>query len=156
MGLDMYLSARKTLSAWSGDDRSKLKDVMTALDLDMEDLTEFGMVGVDIPIAEWRKVNQIHAWFVKNIQGREDDCKTYYVSRDYLVELVYACDQVVAAKGNEEVARELLPTAPGSFYGSYDYGDWYYETTAEVRDQIHKILLNEKFNDCDFYYSSSW
>lgn len=155
MGLDMYLSARMTLSAWSENDKCKLRDIITALDLDMSDLAEFGMLSVDVPVLEWRKVNQIHDWFVRRVQDHEDDCRTYYVSHQDLRDLVEVCETVIKAN-DEEVSRELLPTARGSFYGSYDYGDWYYETTSQVRDQIKLLLDNEKFSDYDFYYSSSW
>ena len=66
MGLDMYLSAKRYL--WS-EEREGVK-----------------VSGVDIPAplelcevrcraAYWRKANQIHGWFVKNVQDDEDDCR---------------------------------------------------------------------------------
>ena len=31
-------------------------------------------VNVDVTCAYWRKANQIHAWFVDNVQQGNDDC----------------------------------------------------------------------------------
>jgi hypothetical protein len=35
----------------------------------------------------WRKANQIHKWFVDNVQDGVDDCKEYWVSEEKLQEL---------------------------------------------------------------------
>ena len=36
----------------------------------------------------WRKANQIHKWFVDNIQNGVDDCGEYYVSKENLEALL--------------------------------------------------------------------
>lgn len=33
----------------------------------------------------WRKANQIHRWFVENVQHNIDNCAMYYVSKNELV-----------------------------------------------------------------------
>jgi len=48
-------------------------------------------------VAYWRKANQIHAWFVKNCQDGQDDCKDYQVSTEQLTELLSLCDRVLEA-----------------------------------------------------------
>ena len=35
----------------------------------------------------WRKANQIHGWFVKNVQNNNDDCGLYEVSIDQIKKL---------------------------------------------------------------------
>ncbi len=42
----------------------------------------------------WRKANQIHKWFVDNVQDGNDDCKTYYVSTEDLEKLLNICKEV--------------------------------------------------------------
>ncbi|MGZ8787335.1 MAG: hypothetical protein ACXW4P_03780 [Thermoanaerobaculia bacterium] len=56
-------------------------------------------------IAYWRKANQIHQWFVDNVQEGVDDCKEYHVSPDQLRELL---DTVNAAlQGSRLVAGKI-------------------------------------------------
>lgn len=43
----------------------------------------------------WRKANQIHNWFVQNVQSGEDDCGMYLVSKEKLQELVDICKEIV-------------------------------------------------------------
>lgn len=46
-------------------------------------------------VGYWRKANQIHNWFVQNVQGGEDDCGIYEVSQAKLIELRDTCQKVI-------------------------------------------------------------
>ena len=47
-------------------------------------------------VAQWRKANAIHAWFVEHVQGGEDDCGMHdEVTEDVLLELRAACRQII-------------------------------------------------------------
>src|SRR3954454_9104166 len=112
-------------------------------------------------VAYWRKANQIHKWFVDNVQDGFDDCREYYVTREQLQELLALCEKVIAAselidgkvtngfthekgKGmvpiieegrviaDPSVAKELLPTQDGFFFGSTDYDQWYMDDIHET------------------------
>lgn len=48
-----------------------------------------------IEVGYWRKANQIHNWFVNNVQGGVDDCDYYEVSDNKLIELLERCKEVV-------------------------------------------------------------
>ena len=65
MGLDMFLIRSKKVKGLSFD---KIFE-----DGDFED------------VGYWRKANQIHNWFVQNVQGGEDDCGIYEVSQAKLI-----------------------------------------------------------------------
>lgn len=45
-------------------------------------------------VGYWRKANQIHRWFVENVQGGNDDCGDHEVSEDKLSELLSICRQI--------------------------------------------------------------
>lgn len=45
-------------------------------------------------VGYWRKANQIHKWFVDNVQDGNDDCKPYYVSTEDLEKLLNICKEV--------------------------------------------------------------
>ena len=52
-------------------------------------LTAFEKVGY------WRKANQVHKWFVDNVQDGDDDCGTYPVTREQLEELLEKCEYIL-------------------------------------------------------------
>jgi len=102
MGLDMYLLANRHYQKinWKalGDNRelnyespeviqSDWKKVIEASDLGSVATDIYG-VTVQVTCAYWRKANQIHNWFVDNVQGGDDDCREYGVSIEHLKELL--------------------------------------------------------------------
>ena len=46
-------------------------------------------------IAYWRKANQVHKWFVDNVQNGVDDCGYYEVTIEKLQELVDICREIL-------------------------------------------------------------
>lgn len=151
MGLDQYLTARTYVSAVFEKDKELLDRLKTALSLkDGEYSTEFGF-GIDIPLMYWRKANQIHAWFVENVQGGEDDCKNYELDTEQLTELRDLCEQVLV---NNELAEELLPVLGGFFYGSYEYDGYYFEQIQHTYNELTKII--EANPNSYFTYRASW
>lgn len=153
MGLDMYLNASRYLSNYKDTDKEKKAEM-----LKMFPELEVYLNEDDNPIREvkaevgyWRKANQIHNWFVQNIQDGEDDCRSYYVDRKQLEQLKNLCRQVLEDKS---LADELLPTTSGFFFGSTDFDDWYFsdlENTVKIIDNV--LALPE---DWSFEYQSSW
>ena len=75
MGLDMFLIKSKKMKGLSLDKFFE--------DGDFED------------VGYWRKANQIHNWFVHNVQGGEDDCGICEVSQSKLIELRDTCQKVI-------------------------------------------------------------
>jgi hypothetical protein len=56
---------------------------------------------------------------------------------------------------NPAVARELLPSEGGFFFGSTDYDQWYWEDIESTVKQLDAAL--ERFGDgWDFEYRASW
>ncbi len=159
MGLDMYLEARRFVSGYnhSGEEeKEKFRQIVDAVD--MADVNDERFATVSVNVAYWRKANAIHDWFVREVQNGEDDCKTYYVSREKLMELEELCRRVVQS-GEPEVAAELLPTASGFFFGTTDYDEYYFEQiewTAQRLAEILTKLPDGGLRGVDFYYNSSW
>lgn len=103
----------------------------------------------------WRKANQIHNWFVQNVQNGEDDCQAYRVSTEQLQELRDLCEEVLR-KEDTDFSQDKLPVTAGFFFGSTDYDEWYYGALEETVEALDKLLMNPSFKDLSFYYSSSW
>jgi hypothetical protein len=148
MGLDMYLSGKLYLSEYEPE-RKQLADAITNL-LAMDD--DMPVNSIEKPMGYWRKANQIHNWFVNNVQRGEDNCGTYYVSREDLKQLYNTVTEVLL---NKEKAPELLPSVSGCFFGSTEYTDGYFEELVDTINILNKAL-SDKYKDWTFNYSSSW
>ena len=112
-------------------------------------------------VAYWRKANQIHKWFVDNVQGGKDDCGRYEVSDEKLVELKNLCIKLLTNKNKKE-AEKLLPAQGGFFFGPTseeeyaDYWNWYWEDLESTVRQLEEALKFGKKYLGTFYYQSSW
>lgn len=105
MGLDMYLIKRKTDCP--------------------DDVTVIGY---------WRKANQIHRWFVTNVQNGVDDQGEYLVTKEQAQTLRDVCAEAAKCftssgkrtkQGGKDRLKRLLPTQDGFFFGSTEYDEWY-------------------------------
>lgn len=156
MGLDMYLktNSRKLTNAIHRD--KPYGEFITPF------YRENGVV------LYWRKANAVHKWFVDHVQNGDDDCGTYEVDWEQLMELQDICKRIIAecplvdgkvsngktlddngrwvdvvedgkVMTNHELAEELLPTNSGFFFGSTDYDQWYYNDICWTYEQLQKI-----------------
>lgn len=125
--------------------------------MDMSKLIRGWTMGLDMSLSKrnkgtyeeagyWRKANQIHAWFVKNVQGGVDDCNEYSVDYDQLLELKALCEEVIKTKNSD-----LLPPQSGFFFGSTEINEDYYHYLHITIETINKLSPESRY-----YYSSSW
>jgi hypothetical protein len=155
MGLDMYLEARKFVAGWDFKPEEERKLYRTVVEaVGMQDVQDDRFATVSVNVAYWRKANHIHDWFVQNVQGGEDDCKTYDVSREQLKDLAELCERVYKS-GDPDLAEELLPTASGFFFGDTQYDEYYFQETERTAKMLGELIAKTG-NDVDFYYNSSW
>jgi hypothetical protein len=106
---------------------------------------------VEVTCAYWRKANQIHNWFVTNVQSGEDNCGEYYVQSDKLTELKVICEHALETKD-----PNLLPPRAGFFFGGTDIDEWYWNDLKSTIAQLERILALPEFDNLSFYYHSSW
>ncbi len=142
---------------------------------------------IEEQVMYWRKANHIHAWFVDNVQGGQDDCLSHHVGWDELRTLLSVCERVLDASQLDEgtvyagtvydqehpeglvqrepgkvikdatVARKLLPTRDGFFFGNDEYDEDYHQDVVGTRDWIVGMLADyEAGVPGDIYYQSSW
>lgn len=179
MGLDMYLNKRsyvRNFSFLKPEDRHTITITKGDKKLDTSKI-----VYIIEEAGYWRKANAIHRWFVENVQEGRDDCKEYYVSHEKLKDLLDRVEKVLAASkmtkgkvvngyqykdGKEEpileegeyiedptVAKDLLPTTEGFFFGSTNYDQYYIEDLELTKKILEAALKDERG---EFYYHSSW
>lgn len=145
---------------------------------------KFGYKSIFQNLHSWRKANQIHNWFVQNVQDGVDDCGLYIVAEEDLILLNEICKRVLDSsqlvKGkiingyiieengkvpiyengayikDPRIARELLPTTQGFFFGSYEYDEYYLRDVKNTYDITKKVLEETDFSKEIILYSSSW
>ena len=154
MGLDQFLTKKTYVKNWNhmSDDE---KHTVSVEGKSSKQIKPERITYIEEEIGYWRKANQIHNWFVNNVQNGNDNCGTYYVDADNLEELSNLCKEVLA---DHSKAEELLPTTPGFFFGGTEYDEWYFKDLEKTVEVIDGILTEMKENDAyyEFYYDSSW
>ena len=156
MGLDMYLSAKKYVSGYdhaSEAERSKYLTLLRLFGLNGNWKAESPSAHAELTVAYWRKANQVHAWFVREVQHGSDEGQTAYVERSQLNALLGVCK---AVKADPAKAPELLPTQSGFFFGSTDYDEYYMQDIDRTIKQLDDVLAHPGFDHCSFYYHASW
>ena len=177
MGLDMYLDKTKKIKGMTFPEICATYNWIDAKDNDWE-CEESNMIRKDKEsevralvhkvgsegfqydnicdeIAYWRKANQIHKWFVDNVQNGEDDCRSHVVYKEQLTELLETAKEVLRSK-DTSVAERLLPTQSGFFFGGTDYDQWYYEDIKYTVEQLEKVLNETDFDNYYISYCASW
>ena len=170
MGLDMFLKIRKCeyRSKYSKEKGSNLKleypkDITNFIP-NLDDTISIER-STDYKVGYWRKANHIHNWFIEKCADRDsngvpiDDCRPMVVTVDNLKELLETCKKVLA---DHSLAQSLLPTQSGFFFGSTDYGEWYYadiEDTIKIIEPVLKFAehkLKNKEYVWKVIYEASW
>ena len=149
MGLDMYLSAEKYHYGALDEEPTDLTKAVNA----MTDTKGYQVKSFKIWACDWRKANQIHEWFVQNVQGGEDDCAPYNVDTGQLSELVDLCKRVLA---NRELAEELLPPQEGFYFGETKIDEYYFQDLEDTIKKLEPFVTDPAWASWDFTYQSSW
>ncbi len=165
MGLDMYLHAKKYVEKidWTKLDKDynismDSPEVVNPLWNDIVSTAQMSDVAVDIygvhvevTCAYWRKANQIHAWFVENVQQGNDDCGEHYVSHEKLKQLLDLVNKALAERN-----PNLLPPQEGFFFGSTDIDEWYWKDLKNTKAKLDRVFALPEMSKLSFYYTSSW
>ena len=150
MGLDMYLNKRTYVQQWEHQKPEEKYEVVVTKGGKSANIDPKKVKYIIEEAGYWRKQNQIHRWFVENIQNGTDDCGEYYVSKDALASLLELCEKV---KADNALADELLPGASGFFFGGTDYDEWYFNGIDNTIEILKEALEDE---NGEYLYSSSW
>jgi hypothetical protein len=180
MGLDMYLYKDTYVQRWDHHTPEETFEVVvTHAGAPYPEVKPERVSYVVETVAYWRKANQVHGWFVRNVQDGVDNCRKVYVPAEKLVDLVLTCREVLEDRAK---AKELLPVTPGFFFGNYDetegYDEWYFKDLEYTAQTLGELLAegletktiegltlmdangvieeNPTITLGDYYYESSW
>jgi len=177
MGLDMYLKAERYVSNFMQDDTPFYQELVNAVRRNtaatIPDYTS-GMqsMTISVQLVYWRKVNQVHRWFVENCADGVDNCKASQVGFDELEELVGNCHSILLSRDMVrngettegellETCNELLPPQSGFFFGSTDIDVWYFDDLQHTYDSLTAVMKwlkaeREAGHYWDLIYQASW
>ena len=173
MGLDMYLRKHTSVQpfwlAMMGVEEMEKARVEL---INIPFVDEKKIVALVEDACYWRKVNAVHHWFVVHVQDGEDDCGSYDVTVEELMELAKLCMLVHAyylenknnhgapKKKAQEFAEEHLPVAQGFFFGSEKYDKYYFQDIGETVNMLNPLIAEQLEEDNKmhqwFKYNSSW
>lgn len=159
----MWLWAKRFIWSNEKEEKDELQKVIQSYFLKdnkiFKDMEGYELKELRFEVGYWRKANQIHNWFVENVQKGEDDCGSYSVEKEQLQELLETINQILNEKDKKkqiELAKELLSTKEGSFFGNYEYDKYYFDDLKETKEIIEKLLKIKNLEDYEIEYSSSW
>lgn len=166
MGLDMSLYKIEKVDGYSFEELlefdEQLSEDVTKLPKAIQDIIKtivsysYGDTyrSLSESVGYWRKANQVHNWFVQNVQSGVDDCECYIVPKEQLEELHTTVIKILALGVN--VAQEVLPTTDGFYFGGRDYDEYYFADIKETKRILEEVLEETDFEKEYIYYSSSW
>jgi hypothetical protein len=161
----MYLYAEKHVSGYSfrgEEERAHYGQILELVGMTDLACKDSPSLDVSVTVAYWRKANQVHSWFVQNVQGGVDECQKSYVTDDQLEQLVVLCKAALALydAGDKDGAAEVMTPTSGFFFGSQDIDEYYREDLQITVEQLEPLLSVEDGEDhwpgLTFYYQSSW
>lgn len=176
MGLDMYLYQKQYVQP------KELETLEVPEEGELSTISKEYPATVLHVVGYWRKANHIHRWFVENVQDGVDNCAEYAVTRSQMklleqaVQIVISNSEVVEgnvsvgytlSNGRREdhtedglvikdttIAKKILPTLNGFFFGKADYDEHYIAALHDTIDIIRTALAAPA--DVDFSYRAFW
>lgn len=165
-----------TLKEWCDIDESELpsqevidyyKQFYTKCYSDWDTEHKYGWYSIMKQVGYWRKANEIHNWFVKNVQDGEDDCDYHNeCTREILEDLLHTCKTVLDSCAttyrdgqvviDSSVAEELLPRCRGFFFGGDGYDEYYVSDVVDTIKILEEVLATTDFETQMVFYVSSW
>ena len=165
-----------TLKEWCGIDDSQLpnkevieyyKQFYTRCYGDWDTEHKYGWYSIMKQVGYWRKANEIHNWFVENVQNGEDDCDYHNeCTREILEDLLHTCKTVLDSCAttyrdgqvviDSSVAEELLPRCRGFFFGGDGYDEYYVSDIVDTIKILEDVLATTDFETQMVFYISSW
>lgn len=167
MGLDCWLYIKKFIFSDEQAEKDELRELIkeklrkgkNEIFDDIDDMKDYELKELKWEVGYWRKANQIHKWFVDNVQKGEDDCRDYWVDKEQLQSLLEIVNKILNEKDKKkqvELAHELLPTKEGFFFGGTDYDNYYFDDLKNTKEIIEKLFKIKNLDNYDIEYTSSW
>lgn len=81
-----------------------------------------------------RKCNAVIGYFKKEF---DDELINAWVNKEMINQFLQDIDKVLA---DHSLAKELIPTQSGFFFGSTDYDDYYFEKLERIKETFSSLV----------------
>ena len=167
MGLDMYLESHKKDTYELNEQAIKfMQEVLNFRHRDSEEVfvddPEWSKVDDSVKalikheseqVAYWRKANQIRGWFAELLGEDSNGVCKGKVNKEDIEKLLDTCKQVLI---NSSLAKTLLPTTEGFFFGSNEYDEYYFDDIEETVEICERLLKEFDFDTNYLIYYEWW
>lgn len=158
MGLDQYLLKKTYVKDWDHDNKNFFKVTTELNGNSIQHIQPKRISYIIEEVANWRKANHIHKWFVDNVQDGNDDCGEYTLSIKLLTTLKDTCKEALNAfeQKDFDALEDIMPTYRGHFFGSYEYDEYYKQELVKTIQIIKQLEAENRDWRVVYTYSSSW
>jgi hypothetical protein len=101
-------------------------------------------------VGYFRKVNALVGWIESHV-GSVENCEELLIQRTHLEILHDDLERLTSQN-----CTEVFPTCEGFFFGSQDYGDWYWKDVDEVKTWCSRILESFDFERRTLVFWAWW
>lgn len=91
-------------------------------------------------IAYFRKINFLVDYFENYVEYEIENLRYVDIDEESVIELINRCQQVLE---DHSLAKDLLPTKEGFYFGSTEYDEYYFEDVEEVLNTMTNTILPE-------------
>jgi|GEM_PF-6366319 len=104
----------------------------------------------------WRKINFVMGWLENVYDYNRDDINgtDILIGTQMVKDLKERCENILFAKRHndnwQELGQTLLPTAPGFFFGWYEYDKYYLTDIEQVYSDI--VQMEKEFSTSELIF----
>ena len=88
-------------------------------------------------LAYFRKVNFLIPFFENYYSSKINNLEDFEITKSSILELKDRCEQVL---NDRTLAKDLLPTHGGFFFGNINYDEYYYDDVVDVLENCNALL----------------
>lgn len=135
---------------------AKMRDSLHTYDEVVEFFDNFLKSYYSENFVNFRKINFLYAYFSDRLES--ESCVVFKADLEDIIE---RCHKVLACRvafGNKsiELAKVLLPTCDGFFFGGTEYDEYYFYDVIYVRDKLKEFLDDFDEEHDIFYVIMDW
>lgn len=178
MGLDMFLYRKTYVQGFDTEKQDIVTQIKVVDKQNKYNINPNKIVYITEEIGYWRKANAIHNFFIKECH-KDDNGEPFRVPLGILRNLYERCKLILkdnvteeeqiyqSVDGDEKIrkvkslksdtlAKSLLPTTSGFFFGSTEYDDSYVYSLEKTIEILEPIINGPNADNSDYIYEASW
>jgi len=157
MGLDMFLSAKFSLSECQKEEKEQMTIINNLFGLRNTNFN-YTVTQVEFDVAYWRNAQLINLLFINQIRDEINyaEYKEYRIYRDQLECILNICKDFIDDYPIYSEKDITYPTRGYIFNDDKIYDECSYNNIKDTIEMLEQILKQEIFKKAEFYYHWSY